>query len=135
MDMSNSVLQSYSARNSLNAQENAVLAKLSAFEFQKVFASFLRQNCEFSTTREICMTQPVRQTNNAYNEQTENLAILEKEGIITNDYQVKANHGKIIVITLIEIVIERNFSKRLLNHVQVLGKTLINRFFRCMSQL
>jgi len=42
----------------------------------------------------------VSNLNTTYNEVTRNLAILEKEGLITDEYRVKVRHGKVRVIIL-----------------------------------
>jgi hypothetical protein len=42
----------------------------------------------------------VSATGSTYNETNRNLLILEKEGIITNEYPVKMRHGKVRVIRL-----------------------------------
>jgi len=42
----------------------------------------------------------VDKVRSTYNELNRNLGILEKEGIITNDYLVKVKHGKVRVIRL-----------------------------------
>jgi DeoR/GlpR family transcriptional regulator of sugar metabolism len=67
-----------------------------------VLASSLRQKIlkELSETREIRVMQLVSRVNSTYNELNRNLEILEKEGIITNDYRVKVRHGKVRVIQL-----------------------------------
>jgi hypothetical protein len=42
----------------------------------------------------------VSSVGSTYNELNRNLQILEKEGIITNDYPVKVRHGKVRIIRL-----------------------------------
>jgi predicted transcriptional regulator len=71
-------------------------------DLRKVLASSLRQKIlkELSETREIRVMQLVSRVNSTYNELNRNLEILEKEGIITNDYRVKVRHGKVRVIQL-----------------------------------
>ena len=71
-------------------------------DLRKVLASTLRQNIlkELSETREIRVMKLVDAVNSTYNELNRNLEILEKEGIITNDYRVKVKHGKVRVIRL-----------------------------------
>ena len=71
-------------------------------DLRKVLASTLRQNVlkELSKTREIRVMKLVDAVSSTYNELNRNLEILEKEGIITNDYRVKVRHGKVRVIRL-----------------------------------
>lgn len=68
----------------------------------KVLASSLRQNIlkELSKILEIRVMKLVEAVGSTYNEVNRNLEILEKEGIITNDYRVKVRHGKVRVIWL-----------------------------------
>lgn len=75
---------------------------VTCLDLKKVFASSLRQKIlkELSETREIQVMRLVSRVNSTYNELNRNLAILEKEGIILNDYRVKVRHGKIRVIML-----------------------------------
>jgi hypothetical protein len=42
----------------------------------------------------------VSKLNTAYNELNRNLALLEKEGLVIDEYQVKVKHGKVRVISL-----------------------------------
>jgi predicted transcriptional regulator len=67
-----------------------------------MLASSLRQNIlrELSKTSEIRVMKLVDKVRSTYNELNRNLGILEKEGIITNDYLVKVKHGKVRVIRL-----------------------------------
>ena len=71
-------------------------------DLRKVLASTLRQNIlkELSKTREIHVMKLVNAVSSTYNELNRNLELLEKEGIITNDYPVKVKHGKVRVIWL-----------------------------------
>jgi predicted transcriptional regulator len=75
---------------------------VTCLDLKKVFASSLRQKIlkELSETREIQVMRLVSRVNSTYNELNRNLGILEKEGIITNDYRVKVRHGKIRGIRL-----------------------------------
>ena len=79
-----------------------LLKKALCLDLRKVFASTLRQNVlnELSKTREIRVMKLVDAVGSTYNELNRNLEILEKEGIITNDYRVKVRHGKVRVIRL-----------------------------------
>lgn len=67
-----------------------------------MLASSLRQKIlrELSKTSEIRVMKLVSNLNTTYNEVTRNLAILEKEGLITDEYRVKVRHGKVRVIIL-----------------------------------
>ena len=71
-------------------------------DLRKVLASTLRQNIlkELSKTREIRVMKLVDAVGSTYNELNRNLEILEKEGIITDDYCLKVRHGKVRVIQL-----------------------------------
>ena len=55
---------------------------------------------ELSKTREIRVMKLVSMLGTTYNDLNRNLLILEKEGIIINEYRVKVKHGKVRVITL-----------------------------------
>lgn len=71
-------------------------------DLSKVLASSLRQKIlrELSKTSEIRVMKLVSNLNTTYNEVTRNLAILEKEGLITDEYRLKVRHGKVRVIML-----------------------------------
>jgi hypothetical protein len=71
-------------------------------ELSKVLASSLRQKIfrELSKTHEIRIMRLVSNLNTTYNELNRNLAILKKEGLITDEYRVKVKHGKVRVIAL-----------------------------------
>jgi hypothetical protein len=55
---------------------------------------------ELSLTREIRVMQLVSRVGSTYNELNRNLLILQKEGILTDEYRVKVRHGKVRVIAL-----------------------------------
>jgi len=67
-----------------------------------VLASSLRQKIlrELSKTRELQVMQLVSKVNSTYNELNRNVMLLEKEGIIINEFRVKVRHGKIRIIRL-----------------------------------
>ncbi len=71
-------------------------------ELSKILASSLRQKIfrELSKTHEIRIMRLVSNLNTTYNELNRNLVILEKEGLITDEYRVKVKHGKVRVIAL-----------------------------------
>jgi predicted transcriptional regulator len=71
-------------------------------DLSKVLASSLRQKIlrELSKTSEIRVMKLVSKLNTTYNELNRNLVILEKEGLITDEYRVKVKHGTIRVIAL-----------------------------------
>jgi hypothetical protein len=71
-------------------------------DLSKVLASSLRQKVlrELSRTREIRVMKLVSSVNSTYNELNRNLTIMEKEGLIINEYRVKVKHGKVRVISL-----------------------------------
>jgi predicted transcriptional regulator len=71
-------------------------------DLRKVLASSLRQNIlkVLSQTREMQVMKLVSSVGSTYNELNRNLGILEKEGIIINDYRVKVRRGKVRVIRL-----------------------------------
>lgn len=71
-------------------------------DLSRMLASSLRQKIlrELSLTRELQVMRLVSKVNSTYNELNRNLAILEKEGIITNEYPVKVRRGKVRVIRL-----------------------------------
>ena len=67
-----------------------------------MLASSLRQKIlrELSKTRELQVMQLVSKVNSTYNELNRNVMLLEKEGIIINEFRVKVRHGKIRIIRL-----------------------------------
>lgn len=71
-------------------------------DLRKVLASSLRQNIlkVLSQQREIQVMKLVSSVGSTYNELNRNLSILEKEGIIINEYRMKVRHGKVRVIRL-----------------------------------
>ncbi len=71
-------------------------------DLSKVLASSLRQKIlrELSKTRELQVMQLVSKVNSTYNELNRNVMLLEKEGIIINEFRVKVRHGKIRIIRL-----------------------------------
>jgi predicted transcriptional regulator len=71
-------------------------------DLRKLLASSLRQNIlkTLSAHREMQVMRLVSAVGSTYNELNRNLDILEKEGIITNEYPVKVRHGKVRVIKL-----------------------------------
>ena len=71
-------------------------------DLRKVLASSLRQNIlkVLSQQREIQVMKLVSSVGSTYNELNRNLSILEKEGLIINEYRVKVRHGKVRVIRL-----------------------------------
>jgi predicted transcriptional regulator len=79
-----------------------VVCEGACLELSKVLASSLRQNIlrALSKTREINVMRLVSNVNSTYNEVNRNLVLLEREGIIINEYRVKVKHGKVRVIRL-----------------------------------
>jgi predicted transcriptional regulator len=79
-----------------------VVCEGACLNLSNVFASSLRQNIlrALSKTREINVMRLVSTVNSTYNEVNRNLVLLEREGIIINEYRVKVKHGKIRVIRL-----------------------------------
>lgn len=71
-------------------------------DLSKLLASSLRQKIlrELSKTHEIRIMKLVSNLNTTYNELNRNLTILEKEGIVKDEYRVRVKHGKVRVITL-----------------------------------
>jgi predicted RNA-binding Zn-ribbon protein involved in translation (DUF1610 family) len=71
-------------------------------EPSKLLASSLRQNIlrVLSQNREMRVMKLVSCTGTTYNELNRNLLILEKEGIIIDEYRVKVRHGRVRVIRL-----------------------------------
>lgn len=71
-------------------------------DLSRIIASSLRQKMlrELAKTREIQVMRLVSRVNSTYNELNRNLMIMEKEGIIMNEYRVKVRHGKVRVIRL-----------------------------------
>lgn len=71
-------------------------------DLRKLLASSLRQNIlkVLSEKREIQVMKLVSSVGSTYNELNRNLSILEKEGIIINEYRAKVRHGKVRMIRL-----------------------------------
>jgi predicted transcriptional regulator len=71
-------------------------------DLRKLVASTQRQNIikTLSEHHEMQVMHLVSATGSTYNELNRNLQILEKEGIITNEYPIKVRHGKVRVIRL-----------------------------------
>jgi hypothetical protein len=71
-------------------------------DLRKLVASTLRQNIikTLSEHREMQVMRLVSATGSTYNELNRNLLILEKEGIIINEYPIKVRHGRVRVIRL-----------------------------------
>lgn len=71
-------------------------------DLSKVFASSLRQKIlkVLWEKRELQVMKLVSSVGSTYNELNRNLLILEKEGIIINEYPVKVRHGKVRIIRL-----------------------------------
>lgn len=69
----------------------------------KIMASYLRQNIlrELSKVREIRMMKLCDNLRSTYVELNRNLLLLQREGILTNDYKDdKAGHGRIRIVRL-----------------------------------
>jgi predicted transcriptional regulator len=71
-------------------------------DLSKVLASSLRQKIlkVLSEKRDLQVMKLVSSVGSTYNELNRNLLILEKEGIIINEYPVKVRHGKVRIIRL-----------------------------------
>ncbi|HSV48896.1 MAG TPA: hypothetical protein VLH35_01145 [Candidatus Acidoferrales bacterium] len=71
-------------------------------DLRKLVASTLRQNIikTLAEHREMQVMRLVSAAGSTYNELNRNLIILEKEGIITNEYPIKVRHGKVRIIRL-----------------------------------
>jgi hypothetical protein len=71
-------------------------------ELRKIVASSLRQKIliALAEKRELQVMRLVTLTSSTYNEVNRNLQILEKEGILKNEYPIKVRHGKVRVIRL-----------------------------------
>ncbi len=71
-------------------------------DLRKVLASSIRQNIlkVLSEKHELQVMQLVSSVGSTYNELNRNLLLLEKEGIITNEYPIKVRHGKVRIIRL-----------------------------------
>lgn len=71
-------------------------------DLRKILASSLRQNIikTLAAHHEMQVMRLVSAVGSTYNELNRNLEILEKEGIIINEYLVKVRHGKVRVIRL-----------------------------------
>jgi predicted transcriptional regulator len=76
--------------------------KVSKMDLRKLLASTQRQNIikTLSEHHQMQIMRLVNATGTTYNELNRNLTILEKEGIIINEYPVKVRHGKVRVIRL-----------------------------------
>jgi predicted transcriptional regulator len=79
-----------------------IVERCAWLELRKLLASSLRQNIlkVLSEKREIQVMKLVSSVGSTYNELNRNLSILEKEGIIINEYRVKVRHGKVRMIRL-----------------------------------
>lgn len=68
----------------------------------KVIASCLRQNIlrELSKVREIRMMKLNDTLRSTYVELNRNLLLLQREGIVTNDYRMPAGQGKVRIVRL-----------------------------------
>ncbi len=71
-------------------------------DLNRVLASSLRQKIlkVLFEKREMQVMKLVSSVGSTYNELNRNLLILEKEGIIINEYPVKIRHGKVRIIRL-----------------------------------
>ena len=71
-------------------------------DLRKILASSVRQNIlrALSEKRELQVMRLVSAVGSTYNELNRNLTILEKEGIITNQYPIKVRRGKVRIIRL-----------------------------------
>jgi predicted transcriptional regulator len=71
-------------------------------ELRKLLASSVRQNVikVLAEKRELQVMRLVSTVGSTYNELNRNLQILEKEGIVINEYPIKVRHGKVRVIRL-----------------------------------
>jgi predicted transcriptional regulator len=71
-------------------------------DLRKVMASSLRQNMlkVLSEKREMQVMKLVSSTGSTYNELNRNLSILEKEGLIINEYPQRVRRGKVRIIRL-----------------------------------
>jgi predicted transcriptional regulator len=71
-------------------------------DLKKLLASTLRQKIikTLSEHHEMQVMRLVNATGTTYNELNRNLQILEKEGIITNEYPIRVRHGKVRIIRL-----------------------------------
>jgi predicted transcriptional regulator len=71
-------------------------------DLSRVLASSLRQKIlrVLFEKREMQVMKLVTSVGSTYNEVNRNLLILEKEGIIINEYPVKVRHGKVRIIRL-----------------------------------
>ncbi len=75
---------------------------VSSVDLRKVLASSVRQNIlrVLSEKRELQVMKLVSSVGSTYNELNRNLLLLEKEGLIINQYPIKVRHGKVRVIRL-----------------------------------
>jgi hypothetical protein len=71
-------------------------------DLRKVLASSTRQNIlkVLAEKREMQVMKLVSSVGSTYNELNRNLQLLEKEGLIINEYPVRVRHGKVRVIRL-----------------------------------
>jgi predicted transcriptional regulator len=71
-------------------------------DLNKLLASSGRQKLlkELAKCKELNVMALVRRLNSPYNEVNRNLGILEKEGIIINDYRKRVRRGKVRMIIL-----------------------------------
>jgi predicted transcriptional regulator len=75
---------------------------VTSLDLRKVLASTVRQNIlkVLSEKRELQVMKLVSSVGSTYNELNRNLLLLEKEGIIVNEYPLKVRRGKVRVIRL-----------------------------------
>jgi DeoR/GlpR family transcriptional regulator of sugar metabolism len=90
-------------------------------DLKKLVASSCRQKIlkELSTQREMRVMKLVSKVNGTYNEVNRNLEILEKEGIIINEYRKMVRHNIVRVIILQK---ENERTKILLQALRMLEK-------------
>ncbi len=71
-------------------------------DLRKVLASSVPQNIlrVLAEKREMQVMKLVSSVGSTYNELNRNLLLLEKEGLIINEYPIKVRHGKVRVIRL-----------------------------------
>ena len=91
-----------SLKSLLKTNLRIVVLRGVGLDLSKVLASSLRQKIlkVLSEKREMQVMKLVSSVGSTYNELNRNLLILEKEGIIINEYRVKVRHGKVRVIRL-----------------------------------
>jgi predicted transcriptional regulator len=90
------------AESALKSLLKTYLREGVCLDLSKVLASSLRQKIlkVLSEKREMQVMKLVSSVGSTYNELNRNLLILEKEGIIINEYPVKVRHGKVRIIRL-----------------------------------